>query len=44
MGNWGLTRFWTLSERHGNIKWGFQKQGERMRKIVKYEQGRRNRN
>ena len=23
MGNWGLTRFWMLSERQGSIKWGF---------------------
>jgi len=23
MGNWGLTRFWTLSEGPGSRKWGF---------------------
>ena len=42
MGNWGLTRFWTLSKRQGRRKWGFQKRGERMGKFVKERQGSRN--
>ena len=42
MGNWGLTRFLIISKRHGSIKWGFQKQGERMGKIFRERKGSRN--
>ena len=33
--NWGLTKFWTLSNGQGNKKYEFQKRGERMGKFVK---------
>ena len=42
VGNWGLTRFWTLSEGRGSRKCEFQKQGERMGKFVKEGQGIKN--
>ena len=39
VGNWSLTRFWTLSKGQGSKKCEFQKRGERMVKFFKEGKG-----